>query len=478
MMLQNNNNMLMNINAFQNQQSQKNNYLNNAMSTSNNSQISSNLNNNFNNINNLNLFNNNNLNLFNNYFYQNNYQTYNSIFFNYWSDENNLLSNLRKNTNNNKSNYHNKMTYIKYKSDNLFNEYIKIQKVEKENPSIIEENLKLFEEKIILPVYVKINEENQEKKDYYTEIYNKYKNIIIKILSKYNLEDTLVEPYGSIVNNFMTEWGDMDICIVPKDNNLINNFLEYLKEIKEEAVDIQKIAKFNILEKYPRFLILKLIDVEKNIDLDITVQNILPIQNTKLIRLYSLLDQRFHILGIFLKFWVKKNHIHGALEKFLSSYALLILIIHYLQNITEPKILPILQEIQNIQKEYKYFFEDKEIKTNLYFEENLDKINNYMNIINDKNENNNSVVELLIGFFHFYAYEYNHYLISISHSDKKQVAEDDTVAFPLEDPFDINYNPGKSLKLNTLQYTAFIYCLKKELNNILSGEYFKFGVGE
>ena len=101
-----------------------------------------------------------------------------------------------------------------------------------------------------------------------------------------------------------------------------------------------------------------------------------------------------------------------------------------------------------------------------------------MNIINDKNENNNSVVELLIGFFYYYSYEYKHYLISISHSDKKSVAEDDTVAFPLEDPFDINYNPGKSLKLNTIQYAAFIYCMKKELNNILSGEYFKFGIGE
>ena len=483
MMLQNNNNMILNINNFQNQQSQKNNYINNTISSgnNNNNQINNNLNNinNYNSINNLNVLNSN-LNVFNinNYYYQNNYQSYNSIFCNYWSNENNLLSKLSKNVNNNKTNHHNKISYIKYKSDNLLNEYIKIKKVEKDNPSIIEENLKIFEEKIILPVYSKINEDIQVKKDYYTEIYNKYKNIILKILSKYNLQDTLVEPYGSIVNNFMTECGDIDICIVPKDNNAINNYLEYLKEIKEEAVDIQKIAKFHILEKYPRFLILKLIDIEKNVDLDITVQNILPIQNTKLIRLYSLLDQRFHILGIFLKFWVKKNDVHGALEKYLSSYALLILIIHYLQNIAEPKVLPILQEIQNIQKEYTYFYEDKKLKTNLYFEEDIEKINNYMNIINDKNENNNSVVELLIGFFYYYSYEYKHYLISISHSDKKPVAEDETVAFPLEDPFDINYNPGKSLKLNTIQYAAFIYCMKKELNNILSGEYFKFGIGE
>ena len=56
--------------------------------------------------------------------------------------------------------------------------------------------------------------------------------------------------------------------------------------------------------------------------------------------------------------------------------------------------------------------------------------------------------------------------------------EDESISFPLEDPFDTNYNPGKSMKLNTLQYSLFIYCMKKELNNILSGYYFKYNAGE
>ena len=204
-----------------------------------------------------------------------------------------------------------------------------MKEIQKKNPSCIKEFTTLFEEKIILPVYTKINEENQIKKKVYTEVYNKYKNIIMTILSKHGMQDTQIGPYGSIVNNFMTEWGDIDICIIPKDNKLIQNFWEYLEEIKNEAVNVKKYAYFDLLERYPRFLILKMKDIEKNIDLDITVQNILPILNTKLIRLYSLLDQRFHIFGIFLKFWVKKNHIHGALDKFLTSYALLILIIGY-----------------------------------------------------------------------------------------------------------------------------------------------------
>ena len=97
-----------------------------------------------------------------------------------------------------------------------------------------------------------------------------------------------------------------------------------------------------------------------------------------------------------------------------------------------------------------------------------------MGIINCDEENESSIVDLLVGFFEYYAYKYNHYLISISRSNKIEVDENENIAFPLEDPFDIGYNPGKSMKLNTLQYYAFICCMKKELNNILSGKYFQY----
>ena len=43
----------------------------------------------------------------------------------------------------------------------------------------------------------------------------------------------------------------------------------------------------------------------------------------------------------------------------------------------------------------------------------------------------------------------------------------------MEDPFDIEHNPGKSMKLNTQQFDTFLNYMKKEINNILSGEYFK-----
>ena len=138
----------------------------------------------------------------------------------------------------------------------------------------------------------------------------------------------------------------------------------------------------------------------------------------------------------------------------------------------DPAYISLLSENQ---KDYIYHNGEKEILTNLYFEEDLEEIKKYMSIINCNDENESSVVDLLVGFFEYYSYKYNHYLISISRSDKIEIESNENIAFPLEDPFDIGYNPGKSMKLNTLQYNAFICCMKKELNNILSGEYFQYG---
>ena len=36
------------------------------------------------------------------------------------------------------------------------------------------------------------------------------------VLTQNNLTDVIVEPYGSIVNNFLTKDGDIDVSIVPQ----------------------------------------------------------------------------------------------------------------------------------------------------------------------------------------------------------------------------------------------------------------------
>ena len=399
--------------------------------------------------------------------------------------------------NNTKGNhYNNNKINISKQEKIIETEYEKLNKLKIENPSKISENLELFENYILLPIYNDINSNNNtpEISKLYSNVYLKYKEVINSVITENNLEGTIVEPYGSIVNNFLTSDGDIDISIVP--NNISKmGFRIYLEQIEKELIknnliqDIDKENDININNNNriyisTRYARLSVTDLETNINIDITVHNLLPIKNTKMIRLYSLFDQRFHILGIFIKHWVKINNIKGAPNKFLSSYALLLLMIHFLQDIVEPKILPMLQEIMPKDKnknefDYKYFYDDKEFNTNLYFEENFENMKEYMNIINCGNENNSSVSELLVQFFEYYAYIYNdinnkHYLISIKHSDKNYVANNtEHIAFPLEDPFDINHNPSSTLKFNTSQYSEFIFCMRKEINNILSGDYFK-----
>ena len=389
------------------------------------------------------------------------------------------------NLNNNSFNSHNNKNHIlnsyPFKREQLVqSEYIKIKKLEKEKPEQIKDNMDLFENNILLPIYNEINSINNNKQiiSLYSSIYLKYKEVITSILERNNLKGTIVEPYGSVVNNFLIKNGDIDISIIP--NNISKDeFIKYLKEIEDELIKEKKYAIENNNSIYinSRYALLSITDIETNINIDITVHNLLPINNSRMIRLYSLFDQRFHILGLFLKYWVKINNIKGAPNGFLSSYALLILIIHFLQNVVEPKILPILQNIKNEKIEYKYHYGEKELTTNLYYEQDFNEMKEYMNSVNCGNENNSSVTQLLVQFFEYYAYKYNlnnHYLISIKHRDKKLSNNCEQIAFPIEDPFDVEHNPGKSLKYNTQQYSEFIFCMKKEINNIMSGEYFKY----
>ncbi len=372
---------------------------------------------------------------------------------------------------NQKTNFKSQSQFLfqKYSPEVLKSEYLQLKNLEHDNPKLIKENIIKYENQIIIPIYNQINKSNILKKNLYIDLYTKYKNIIEVIISKNNLEVELLNAYGSTMNNFLIDEGDIDISIVPKIFS-IEEFSTCLEEIKKE-INLKKLGKCENLQISPRYFLLKVIDYQSGINIDITVHTMLPFYNTLLIRTYSLIDQRFHIMGIFIKYWVKKNKINGSIDKFLSSYAILILIIHFLQSEIDIKVLPNLQKIENKIINYKYSHSGKELVTNIYFEKDFEKINNNLKKINYEKENNDSVGELILKFFEFYSYKYEHdYLISINNNEKKKCLKE-YIAFPIEDPFDIEHNPGKSMKLNTPQFDLFLNCMKKEINNILSGEF-------
>lgn len=76
---------------------------------------------------------------------------------------------------------------------------------------------------------------------------------------------------------------------------------------------------------------------------DICVDNPLPTYNTGLLRQYASLDQRVSPLAYAVKRWAKLNDIASSNMGSLSSYAYVLMVIHFLQQ-CKPAILPNLQD--------------------------------------------------------------------------------------------------------------------------------------
>lgn len=114
---------------------------------------------------------------------------------------------------------------------NIHREYFALKCLEQENSSLVTKNVEHFENKILIPIYQRINFNVNKKRGVYFYTFTKYKKLIYRILGKDKILKK-VKPYGSYMNNFLIDSGDIDICIVPKCGIL--EFSNYLEKIKEE----------------------------------------------------------------------------------------------------------------------------------------------------------------------------------------------------------------------------------------------------
>ena len=91
-----------------------------------------------------------------------------------------------------------------------------------------------------------------------------------------------------------------------------------------------------------RVPIVKFHSTEYGYDCDIGVNNLLAIENSQLIRAYMTADVRARQLVFIVKHWAKQRKINDPFRGTLSSYAYVLMTIHYLQQLTPP-VLPCLQ---------------------------------------------------------------------------------------------------------------------------------------
>ncbi|KAF0978234.1 hypothetical protein FDP41_002749 [Naegleria fowleri] len=241
--------------------------------------------------------------------------------------------------------------------------------------------------------------------------------------------------------------------------NYVSQLAQFL-EAKLHYSDVQGI--FNA-----RVPIVKFTEPILKLHCDVGVNNILAVYNTKLVGLYCDIDVRCKQLIFFLKFWIKQRCINDPYRGTLSSYSLVIMIIHFLQH---NKVLPFLQD--------KTIFTNMPLRNidgmdgNMYdcsFEESKEEIYSKF-----EKTNTDSVGLLLFKFFKYYAFEYRFKtnVISIRQSAQPLIPIEEKNfphPFRVEDPFEIDYNTAKSVNKNGLKAVRYeciraFYLIQKQSN--------------
>ncbi|KAH6933048.1 hypothetical protein HPB50_011710 [Hyalomma asiaticum] len=87
-------------------------------------------------------------------------------------------------------------------------------------------------------------------------------------------------------------------------------------------------------------------DRTTGVEVDMNVNNVVGLRNTRLLQCYAQLDPRTAPLVLAVKAWASGQHINEAKNGTLSSYSLALMVIQYLQCGCEPAVLPSLQKMQ------------------------------------------------------------------------------------------------------------------------------------
>ncbi|KAH8857325.1 Poly(A) RNA polymerase gld-2 [Schistosoma japonicum] len=205
---------------------------------------------------------------------------------------------------------------------------------------------------------------------------------------------------GSSINGFGSHNSDMDMCLIVTSRNLHQKHEAtfILSQLLPSLKKCRFLRDFRLIRaKTP---IIKFHDTHSTVDCDINVNNVIGIYNTHLLAMYAKRP-----LGIFIKHWAQCLDIHDAQRGRLSTYSLLLMLIHYLQVGCSPPVLPNLQE--KFPKLFNHSIPPYKLDMCLQLPWNELQSNNSANLS-----------ELFIGFIDYYAnrFDFNKWAISIRHT--------------------------------------------------------------
>jgi DNA polymerase sigma len=281
--------------------------------------------------------------------------------------------------------------------------------------------------------------------------------------------------YGSSCNNFGTDGADMDMCLAFPAG--------YTVEQDDKALLLERIA--DALEKggmrdvrsraTARIPIVNFEDPQSGLECDIGFYNPLALCNTRLLRTYTMADKRLRPLAYVIKHWAKSRKINNPGEGSLGSYGYILCLIHYLQSRAVP-VLPNLQRLppnwsgqfdrnglppvyKNESEVILHHLDGTPCKT-YFYAPNEGASANPLEVFGSRNQE--SVGELLAGFFQYFAWEFDYRsnIVSIQAFPdqvlKSQKIEIDAWTkherLSIEDPFETWYDVAHIIKGAQMAY--------------------------
>lgn len=184
----------------------------------------------------------------------------------------------------------------------------------------------------------------------------------IQNFAKWAFDSVEIYAFGSSVNGFGDDSSDVDLVVsIPEEElrriwkktprrDLARFALQDLSEWFREKAQ----GQIDVLEEVlgAKVPILKL--NVGGVECDLSCNNLLPVFNSQLLRLYADKDPRVVQLAQEVKSWARKEGVHGAFMGQLSSYSFVLLTIFYMQN---RGALPCLQKAAIGEPSELYYYE-------------------------------------------------------------------------------------------------------------------------
>ncbi|XP_044052687.1 poly(A) RNA polymerase GLD2 [Siniperca chuatsi] len=193
---------------------------------------------------------------------------------------------------------------------------------------------------------------------------------------------------GSSMNGLGCRSSDADLCLVLKGNKR-HDPIQVLSVLQKLFRSLSYVERTQLIRaKVP---ILRFREKGSDLEFDLNINNTVGIRNTFLLRSYAYADLRIRPMILVVKKWARHNQINDASKGTLSSYTLVLMVLHYLQTLNDP-VLP------SLQRDYPECF-DPFMDIDMV-PEGPKHVPPYIS------RNQSSLGELLLGFLKYYATDF------------------------------------------------------------------------